>query len=160
MSTVHLPGPMEVRELLADLFGREVTLSTTAPFAPGPYNPATYGVYVDDALRVRALIALDMPLSCYGSAAIGLVPPSGAMDAMEAGRLPDTLRENLDEVFNIAASTFNRPGAEHLRVYAVHHVGDTAPHDVQARALTLGRREDLRIDVAGYGGGRLSIILT
>ncbi|NYG57029.1 hypothetical protein [Nocardioides perillae] len=160
MSTVHLPGPMEVRELLADLLGREVTLSTTSPFAPGPYNRATYGVYVDDALRVRALIALDMPLSAYGAAAIGLVPPAGALDAMEAGRLPDTLRENLSEVFNIAASTFNVAGAEHLRLHAVHHVGDQAPHDVEARALTLGRREDLRIDVAGYGGGRLSVILT
>lgn len=157
---VHLPGPKEVRDLLGDLLGREVTLQTTSPFAPSPKLPATFGVFVEDSLRTAALVALDMPLSAYGSAAIGLVPPSAALDALEAGRLSDTLRENLSEVFNIAASLFNVPGAPHVRLHAVHHAGDPAPHEVLARALTLGRREDLRVEVAGYGGGRFSIILT
>jgi hypothetical protein len=37
-------------------------------------------------------------------------------------------------------------------------VGELAPSDVRARALTLGRRVDLRVGLAGYGSGRLSLV--
>jgi hypothetical protein len=117
------------------------------------------GVFVDDRLQVTAITAFDLPLSAYAGAAIGLVPVAGAQAAIEEGILSDTLRENVYEVLNIAASLFNADGAEHLRLYDVHHIGAPLPPDILAKALTLGRREDLAVDVAGYGSGRLSVVL-
>lgn len=158
MST-HLPAPKEIRDLLTDLLGREITLSPSTPLAPTPKNPCTVGVYVDDTLQVTSLVSYDLTLSAYAGAAIGLVPVAGAEVAIEEGILNDTLRENLYEVLNIAASLFNVDGATHLRLYDVHHAGIAVPGDILVKALTLGRREDLAVDVPGYGSGKLSVVL-
>lgn len=156
----YLPNPKEIRDLLCDLLDRDVQLAPNAPLAPTPNNPCTVGVYVDDSLQVTALIAFDLPLSANAGAAIGLVPPAGAEAAVGEGILNDTLRDNVYEVLNIAASLFNVDGATHVRLYDVHHVGNPLPGDVLVKALTLGRREDLAVEVAGYGSGRLSVVLT
>ena len=156
---VHLPQPKQVRELLADLLGRDVTLEPSAPFAPGPDTAASIAVYVDDQLRICALIACDLALSAHAGAAIGLVPPGGAQAAIEDGKLTDTLAENLYEVLNIAASMFNVAGADHLKLHALHPAGPPLDPQLRISALTLGRREDLAVSIGGYGDGLLSVVL-
>ena len=155
----YLPVPKEIRDLLTDLLGREVALSPSTPLAPTPKNPCTVGVYVDDSLQVTALVSFDLALSAHAGAALGLVPVAGAEAAIEEGRLSDALQENVYEVLNIAASLFNTEGATHLRLYDVHHAGTPVPPDILAKALTLGRREDLSADVTGYGAGKLSVVI-
>lgn len=155
----YLPAPKEIRDLLTELLGREVAVSPSAPLAATPRNPCTVGVYVDDSLQVVALVVTDLPLSAYVGAAIGLVPVGGATQAIEEGALGETLRENLYEVLNISAASFNAEGADHVRLYDVHHAGDALPPDILARSLTLGRREDLAVDVQGYGSGRIAVVL-
>jgi hypothetical protein len=155
----YLPAPKEIRDLLADLLGRDVSVQPSTPLAPTAQNPCTVGVYVDDSLRVAALVCFDLGLSARAGAAIGLVPVAGAEAAVEEGILSETLRDNLYEVLNIAASLFNADGATHVRLYDVHHAGIALPPQVLAQSLTLGRREDLAVDVAGYGSGRLSVVL-
>jgi hypothetical protein len=156
---VHLPQPKQLKDLLADLLGRDVSLSPSAPYAPRPDDPVTIATYVDDGLNIVALIACDLPFSAYAGAAIGLVPPAGAQAALEDGKLTDGLAENLYEVLNIGASVFNVPGADHVRLYALHPAGPPPDPQLRIRTLTLGRREDLAVDIAGYGGGRLSVVL-
>ncbi|MFC6154131.1 hypothetical protein [Nocardioides yefusunii] len=160
MSRVHLPAPKEVRDLFTDLIGKEVEIGPAAPLAPSAKRPCTVAVYVDDRLQWAALIGMDLALSAHLSAGIGLVAPQGADDAIAAGTLNEVLRENLHEVLNISASLFNSvPGADHLRLHAVHHAGDRTPTDVLVQALTLGRRTDLRVGVPLYGEGVLSVVL-
>ncbi|MDT0200807.1 hypothetical protein [Nocardioides sp. AE5] len=157
--TSHLPAPLQIRELFGDLLGREVTLSPSAPLAPGPAMPATIASYVDDVLQLRALVVCDLPLSAYAGAAIGLVPQGQAEDAITDGALTDPLAENLYEVLNIAASLFNVDGAAHVKLHAMAPAGGPMDPQLMARALTLGRREDLAVSINGYGDGRLSIVL-
>lgn len=159
LTTSHLPTPQQVKDLLEGVLGREASLAPAAPFAPGPATPASVAVYVDDALRITALIACDLAFSAYAGAALGLVPAAGAELAVTEGALSETLAENLYEVLNIAASTFNTPGHTHLRLHALHPAGAPLPAAVRAQALTLGRREDLAVDIAGYGSGRISVVL-
>jgi hypothetical protein len=156
---VHLPLPKQLRDLLADLLCREVSLEPAPPYAPGPDTPASVAVYVDDSLRISALVACDLAFSAYAGAALGLVPPGGAQAAIDDGKLTDTLSENLYEVLNIAASMFNVAGADHLRLHALHPAGPPLDPQLRISTLTLGRREDLRVDVGGYGAGALSIVL-
>lgn len=156
---IHLPQPKQVRELFAELLGREVTLTPAPPFAPGPDTAASVAVYVDDQLRISALIVCDLALSAHAGAAIGLVPVGGATAAIEDGKLSDVLGENLYEVLNIAASMFNVAGADHLRLHALHPAGPPLDPQLRISTLTLGRREDLSVDIAGYGSGALSIVL-
>ncbi|UMG92956.1 hypothetical protein [Nocardioides sp. TF02-7] len=116
-------------------------------------------MYVDDGARTCAVVACDLALSAYAGAALALVPPGAAAEAVADGKLPDPLAENLYEVLNVAASAFNVPGAEHLRLHALHPAGPPLDPAVRLQTLTLGRREDLAVDVAGYGSGALSIVL-
>ena len=155
----HLPVPKQIRDLLTELLDRPIEVAPNAPLAPTAANPCTVGVYVDDSLQVTAVIAFDLGLSAHAGAAIGLVPAAGAEAAIGEGILTETLRDNVYEVLNIAASLFNVDGATHVRLYDVHHAGLPVPDDVLARALTLGRREDLAVEVGGYGPGRLSVVL-
>lgn len=157
---VHLPAALEVRELVEGLVGRDVTVGPSTPLAPGPYSPASVAVYVDDQLRVRAVIVCDLALSAWTGAAIGLVPPRQAEEARVAGALTPTLVENLHEVLNVAASLFNVEGAAHLRLHVLHPAGPSLPGDAMARALALGRRLDLEVTVAGYGSGKLAVVLS
>ena len=159
VQTSYLPSTKEIRDLLTELLDREVTVAPSAPLAPTPNNPCTVAVYVDDTLQVTSVIAFDLALSAHAGAAIGLVPAAGSAAAIEERVLSQTLQENVYEVLNIAASLFNQDGATHVRLYDAHHVGAPVPGDVLARALTLGRREDLAVEVAGYGAGRLSVVL-
>ncbi|NYG58712.1 hypothetical protein BJ980_001635 [Nocardioides daedukensis] len=158
MST-HLPAPIQVRELLTELLGRDVELSPGAPLAPGPATPATIASYVDDSLQLAALVVCDLPLSAHAGAAIGLVPPDQALAAIADGALTDALAENLYEVLNIAAAMFNVDGAPHVRLHALAPAGGPIDPQLMARALTLGRREDAALTISGYGAGRLSIVL-
>lgn len=156
---VHLPQTKQIRDLLGELMDREVTLTPAPPYAPGQATPASVAVYVDDHLRISAVIVCDLPFSAYAGAALGLVPVNGAESAIEDGALTETLQENLYEVLNIAASVFNVAGADHLRLHQLHPAGP--PLDIATRmlTLTLGRREDLAVDIAGYGSGLLSVVL-
>lgn len=156
---IHLPQPKQLRDLLGELLGREVALEPAAPFAPSPDTPASVAVYVDDSLRICALIACDLTFSAHAGAAIGLVPVGGAEAAIEDGKLTDTLAENLYEVLNIAASVFNVAGADHLKLHALHPAGPPLDPMVRIQTLTLGRREDLTVDINGYGSGALSVVL-
>ena len=156
---IHLPTPKQIRDLLLDLLDREIDLVTATPFAPGPSAPGSIAVYVDDQLMIRALAVADLPFSAYAGGAIGLVPSTAADAAVTGGALTEVLAENLYEVFNIACGLFNVAGADHVRLHELHPAGAPMPQHLWAHALTLGRREDVAVDIGGYGKGRLGIIL-
>jgi hypothetical protein len=155
----HLPVAKQIKDLLEGVLGRDVTLAPSPPFAPGPKTPGSVAVYVDDMLRITGVIACDLPLSAYAAAALGLVPAKTAQAAVDSGGLTEMLSDNLYEVLNIASSMFNTPGADHLRLHALHPAGAPLPPAVRAHALTLGRREDVSLGIAGYGQGLLSVVM-
>ncbi len=159
-SETYLPSNKEIRDLLVNLLGREVTLRPATPLVVSARKPASVAVYVDARLVVRAVIACDLPLSAYAAAAIALMPPPSAEEALERRMLGEVLTENLYEVLNVGASLFNVGAAPHLRLLDLHAAGNPMPGEVLMRTLTLGRREDLEVEIAGYGTGRLSVILT
>ncbi len=153
-----VPSPKAVRDLLAGLLGRDVDVAVVEPFAPEPGRPATFAVYVDDALRARAVAVADLAFSAFSAAAIGLVPVRAARTAVERRALTPMLQENLAEVLDVCAALFTADGEPHVRLHAVYPVGVPAPSDVVAFAGVLGRRIDLETTIASYGVGRLSLV--
>lgn len=155
----RVPVPKPVRDMLADLLGRNVDVSTTAPYAPQNGDAGTLAVYVDDATIVRAVVVADLPFSAYAGAAIGLVPAHAAEAALEEKLLPQTLEENLYEVLNISASLLNAEGMPHLRLYQMYAPGNLPPVEISNCVRSLGGRLDLAVEIQGYGGGRLSFVV-
>jgi hypothetical protein len=158
-AVVPLPVAKPVRDLLLDLLGRNVEVSTVGPWSPEPGEKATYAVYVDDRLATRALAVADLPLSGYAGGAIGLLPPGGVQDAVAEGDLSQLVVENLYEVLNICASLMNAEGTPHVKLHQMFAPGTLPPADVAAWSRTFGRRLDLEVSIAGYGSGRLSFVL-
>jgi hypothetical protein len=164
MSTVTgqtpLPAALEVRELLEGLLGRDVEAAVgTGAVDPQQHPGAVVGVYVDNALQLRALAVMDMPLAAWAGAAIALVPAATAAASVEDGLITPALFENTAEILNVAASLFNHDGCPHLRLYETYAPREALPADVAKWVLAYVRRLDLELTVSGYGSGRMSVLV-
>jgi hypothetical protein len=154
-----LPPNMVVRDMLMDMLGRDVKVGPSGPWLPTLLDPGAVAVYVDDGMRMRALISCSLELSVALGAAIALIPAKAAAECIEERRLTEDMVENLNEVLNILAALFNRGDRPHVKLYALHVPGTPAPADLSGHLRAFGKRADLKIEVAGYGNGKLSIVL-
>ena len=159
MSTILLPAAKDVRDMLAGLVGRNVTVSPGAPVTPAPDRPVSVAVYVAPDMSVNALCLMDLAASAYTGGALALLPPGGCQDAVEEdGELSAMLVEALHEVVNVLSALFNTPGAPHSKLHKLYAPGDDLPGDLEGM-LAGFNRIDLDVDVQGYGKGSLSLVL-
>ena len=159
MSTVLLPAAKDVRDMLSGLVGKEVTVSPGAPVTPEPNRPVTVAIYTAPDMSVNALCVMDLGASAYTAAALALLPPGGAQDAVEEDKeLSPMLLEALHEVVNVLSALFNTPGAPHSKLDKLVPDGDDVPGDI-AGMLAGFNRLDLALEIAGYGKGALSLVL-
>ncbi|HEY0486776.1 MAG TPA: hypothetical protein VGD72_11060 [Mycobacteriales bacterium] len=156
---VPLPHPKEVKDMFADMLGRDIGVTPCDAYTPVMTDRHSAAVYVDDQNQMQAVAVLDLPLSVWIGAAIGLVPVGGAQDQVDEGELSGAVRDNLYEVLNIFSALFNKPGATHLRIYAVHAPGEPVPSDVAVLVKSIGNRVDLDVEVGGYGKGKIGVVL-
>ncbi|WP_248580347.1 hypothetical protein [Nocardioides sp. InS609-2] len=152
-----LPTPRALVTTLTDLLDRDVTLTPAPPFIPGPFRPATLGVYVDDSLQVVAVGVLDIALSAYASASLVMLPRKAAWEAVSSHTLTTPLRDQLHVVLTTLGELLTIPG-ERIHLYAVHAAGDRPPEFVLHKTWVLERRLDVRITVPGYGSGLLALV--
>ena len=159
MSTVLLPAAKDVKDMLSGLVGKEVSVSPGAPVTPEPNRPVTVAIYTAPDMSVNALCLMDLGASAYTAAALALLPPGGAQDAVEEDKeLSPMLLEALHEVVNVLSALFNTPGAPHSKLNKLVPDGDEVPGDI-AGMLAGFNRLDLAIEVPGYGKGALSLVL-
>jgi hypothetical protein len=160
MIDTPLPAALEVRELLEGLLGRDVQAVVGSGMVnPGEHPGAMVGVYVDDMLKLRSIIAMDFALAAYAGAAIALLPVATATDAIEAGVMSPALYDNSREILNVAASLFNAENAPHVRLYEAHAPRETLPGDVAKWVTAYVRRVDMEMNVSGYGSGHISVLV-
>ncbi len=158
MSTVLLPAPKDVRDMLAGLVGRNVTVTPGAPVTPGPDRPVAVAVYVAPDMSVNALCLMDLGAAAYTAGGLALLPPGGCQDAVEEGELSDMLVEALHEVVNVLSALFNVAGAPHSKLHKLYAPGEEVAGDL-AGMLAGFNRIDLGVDVLGYGMGSLSLVV-
>ena len=84
--------------------------------------------------------------------------PARAEDSIEEKKLSPALAENVFELCNVLTSLLNRDGAPHVKLYQVCCPGDRAQRRRRAAARP---RPPARphVEIARYGGGRLSLSL-
>lgn len=158
VAPVPVPHAKQVRDVFLGLTGRDVDVAPGHPVVAGR-DPAVVAVYVTDKLATGAVLACDLSLAAFTGAALGLVPMPQVEEALAAGLLSADLEDNFSEVVNVLASVFNdNPSSPHLKLHTVHAVGERLPSDVAGMLGYVVRRLDLKIDVAGYGGGSLSLV--
>ena len=157
--TVQLPAAKDVRDMLTGLVGKPVGVNPGAPVTPTPDSPVSVAVYVDPQMAINALCVMDLGASAYTGAALALLPPGGAQDAVEEDKeLSGMLVEALHEVVNVLSALFNTPGAPHSKLHKLYAPGEDLPGDI-AGSLAAFNRIDLAIEVPGYGKGGLSLVI-
>jgi hypothetical protein len=151
-----LPTPKDVRDLLEGLLGKDVTV---APGDPVSLNdkPAL-AVYVDPAMATTAIVLVDIRLAAWCAGALALLPKGGLEDAVDEGELSQMHLEVVYEVVNVAAALFNGGGVTHSKLHKLYAPGEPVPGDLAGLASAFNRI-DLKVEVAGYGSGALSIVL-
>src|SRR5262245_18940228 len=154
-----LPVPKEVKDLLEDLLGRPIEVGNADPVRARDIAETLVALFVDDGLRLRAVMGMNFPLVVYVGASIGLIPSGGAEACIEDHEITKMIGENAIEVCNVLGSLLNRRGAAHLKLYQTFLLGESPPVDATSYLLALGRRIDLTVDIGGYGEGKLSIAL-
>jgi hypothetical protein len=155
-ATAVLPNPKDVRDLFEGLFGKDVQV---APGDPVSLNDkVAVAVYVDPGLATTALVMVDLRLGAWLAGALAMLPKGGLEDAIDEGELYPMHVEALYEVVNIAASMFNGEGVNHSKLYKLYAPGEAVPGDIAGLAAAFNRI-DLKVDVTGYGSGKLSIVL-
>ena len=153
-----IPDRKNIKDLFEGLLGRDVEITEGKPVDIGIPKPVIAS-YADDGQRLRAVAVLSFGLAARAGAAIALVP-KGAADAAEEDRLmPDNLFENATEICNVLAAPFGDAMGEHLRLSGTYAPTDPVPAVVLSVAAQLAAREDLELEIAGYGTGALSLVV-
>jgi hypothetical protein len=152
-----LPPHKAVKDLLEGLLGRDVNIAPGEPVSP--VDSAAFGVYVDDALKMSAVVSLDLRLAAFLGTSIALIPKGGAQAAIEDRYISETIFENVGEVLNVFAGVLNESGDIHQRLYSTVRGSTAAPPDAAALAAATGRRLDLTVEIDQYGAGAISCIL-
>jgi hypothetical protein len=157
--TVEAPAAKDVKDMLSGLVGKQVSVAPGAPVTPTADKPVSVAVYVDPNMAVNALCILDLAASAYTGGALALLPPGGCQDAVEEdGELSGMQVEALHEVVNVLSALFNTPGAPHSKLHRLYAAGEDIPGDI-AGMLAAFNREDIAIEVPGYGKGAISFVV-
>jgi hypothetical protein len=154
-----LPAAKDVRDMLTGLLGKDIAVAPGGPVTPTPDKPVAVAVYVDPHMAVNALCVMDLGAAAYTGAALALLPPGGAQDAVEEDHeLTGMLVEALHEVVNVLSALFNVPGAPHSKLHKLYAPGEALPGDIEGLLANFNRL-DLSIGVPAYGKGAISLVL-
>ena len=153
-----LPDRKVVKDLFEGLLGRDVAVGDGKPVDIGIPKPVV-AAYVDDAHHLRAAAVLDLALAARSGAAIALVPRGAADDSIENMLLAPNLFDNASEICNVLAASMGEAMDVHLRLSMAYAPSDPLPPQLHSAVVQMGAREDLLLDISGYGTGGLSLIV-
>ena len=154
-----IPTAKDVRDVLAALLGRPVTVGPGRRIVPGQDRPAALATYVDPHRNVSAVCLADLPLAAYLGGALALLSPGGVQDAVdEDGELTPVLAESLHEVVNVLSGPLSAAGG-YVRLHQLYLPGQYLSEELLLLATGF-ERLDLTVEVMGYGSGALSVVRT
>ncbi len=148
------PSLNEIAKTLTLLLGKDVSVAAGTPITT---SPKIAGAYIDPQGQLGALGLVDLPLASYSGAALTMIPCNMATTNINAGKLSDEIRDNLQEVFNVMVAFFNQGDVPHIRFSEMHITPPALPGDIDALLGGAVQHADLDVDISGYGGGKLSL---
>jgi len=152
------PRPEAVGLMIEQLIGRRVTTKDAKPFVPGPSAKSYVGVYRTDQGALTAAVVMDLPLAANAAAALVMVPVGAVAESVRAGQLNPNLLDNLREVMNVCTRFFSLPGKPHVKLQEIVLCPPALPAEVGALVARPNAALHTELAIAGYGGGRLSLV--
>ncbi len=153
-----LPKPNEVSELISSLLGDEVPVSKTEGELLTLEDFSVVGDYIlSESSQSVSVCALDLRLVNWLGSAIAMIPATAAKEDIGNKRISDEVKENIQEILNIAAAVFNKSDQAHHKFQTLFHPAEgELPDPVKKIIDQPAKRVDFDVDVPGYGSGKLS----
>jgi hypothetical protein len=158
MNAPNWLNPDAVRLLVGGLVGKQIPARPGTAITPSPRTPMAIAEYVTDDGSLGGLVICDLALAASLGAALILLPPNSASDAVRANKLPEQLAENFQEVLNVASRWFNAPLRPHVKLGTVHWNQGGLPARPAEYLKRVNTRLDVSLAVPGYATGTLSIL--
>ena len=156
MSKHPVPDAAQVKDLLGFLFdGIAVKAAPKLDISPNSGN--FLAVYVADDGAPVALAACNMGFAANAGAALSMLPPNAAKDAVKSKLLTPAMNDNLREVMNICSRLMMRDGSGHLRLDQVFQ-SKSLPAAAAAMVSAATGRADFEVTLGKYGAGALSLL--
>lgn len=159
MSTAYpLPDAAKVKEVLGMLFdGLDVKPGGTFDQTPG--GGAWFAVFVSDRATPVALCGADVNLAASLGAALSMLPPAAAKDAVKAKELTSVMMDNLREIMNICTRLVMSDTSPHLKLEQIYPAKSLPAPSAAVLGKPAGRIE-FQVQLAKYGGGVLTLVST
>ncbi|MEE4277755.1 MAG: hypothetical protein V2I82_04715 [Halieaceae bacterium] len=157
MAEIPLPGPDDLRRMLAMMYGRlEVKEGTPVKIEDGKCVTAIF--LSDDNVPLGAALA-DYPFAAFTGAAMTRIPPGGAEDCADSGELSEPIFDNVHEVFNICSRLLMDADTPHLRLGPLYAKASEVPESEVASITAASRSVTMNVDVPNYGAGNVSFLV-
>jgi len=157
MSAAHpLPDIAQVKDLLGMLFdGLSVKLGSKLDVSQKASN--YFGVYVSDDGSPVALCGCDVAFAANSGAALSMLPPNVAKEAVKDKELTPVMLANLHEVMNICTRLMLRDDSPHLKLRELCVQSALPPPAAAVLAAAKGRI-DFEIGIVKYAPGVLCVM--
>lgn len=151
------PKALQVGMTLKELLRRNINAAPCPPMLRPKEGWVVAEYQLDDGSLVGYAIC-DLPFAVRTGAALTLIPPGAAEDAIKAHALEDTVSENFREVLNVMARFFDRGGNSRVHLGLVHLPGENMGAAFAMQIAKPAARMDASVDVGGYGKGTLMLL--
>lgn len=155
-ATHPVPEVAHVKDLLGMLFDG-LTVKQGAKLDASPKSKSYFGVYVSDDGTPVALCGCDLPFAASSGAALSLLPPNAAKEAVKDKELTPVMVANLNEVMNICTRLILRDGSPHVRLREVCAAG-ALPEPAAHILAGPKARVDFEVGLDKYGSGVISVL--
>lgn len=160
MSTRALSDPSWLAQLYKNLLGRAIKINNN-PQKPLPNQKSMAAWYTTEDGALAGLIRLDFSLAILLGSALCLVPPATAQANSKAGKLDPLMKEDLYEALNVSSRVFQRVFDKPILIVQVVASDDPAiPEEVKPLLKTSPLRQELTLNIEGYGVGNITIACT
>jgi len=157
MAAHPLPYLDAISTLFSSLVGKHVKVVRASPLLPAKLKGVASFLDADGKLAYVAVS--DVGFLASTGAALALIPPAMATEAIRTNSPAASLVDNAYEVLNISASLFNEIPETTLHVkLAKLVVAPPVPPDLLPKVNKPHARLDLDVFVPGYPDGKLSFL--
>lgn len=153
-TTVTLPAITEVVQMMNDLFDletKEAQLPASEIFS--------IAEFVDEAGEIVGFMACDLATGCRMGCALTQIPAGRVDEAVKDAELPESIAENLSEIFNINVNLIAASAGSRVVLGRVAHASDAALFAELNEQLQSRTKTDFGFEIARYGACNLSIIV-
>jgi hypothetical protein len=151
-----LPDAAYVKELLGLVFD-SLTVKPGAKLDISPKGVSYFGLDAANDAKLSAVCACDLAFAAQSGAALSMLPPISAKEAMKQRELSPVMLENLYEVMNICTRLVLRDDSPPVKLRTVTQMS-ALPAEQAASIGAAKRRADFEIGSEKYGSGLLAVL--